>query len=174
VFGGPAPGFGPGTVRTPGSGGAVAITPGTRIPPGSVVDVSNGRGVTLADPKGATAVFSGQKDAVPSQFVYAGVVGGFVELRLTGGNFKACPKRTVQSAAADKPVRRLWGKGKGKFRTKGRYASAAIRGTWWLTADYCTRTLVQVKEGTMTVADIPKKKTVIVKAPKSYSASPKK
>jgi hypothetical protein len=101
-------------------------------------------------------------------------------MRLVGGNFKgkcATAARTtagLNTQAKKTPVRRLWGKGKGKFRTKGRYASAAIRGTWWLTADYCTRTLVQVKEGTMTVADIPKKKTVIVKAPKSYSASPKK
>ncbi len=149
------------------------MTPGQNIPPGTIVDVSNGRGVTLADPKGQKSVFYGQKDGVPSVFVYAGVVGGFVELRLTGGNFKALNARRLQSASAEKPVRRLWGKGKGKFRTKGRYASAAIRGTWWLTADYRTRTLVQVKEGTVTVRDIPKKKTVIVKAGKSYSASRK-
>ena len=173
VYGEPAPGFGPGTVKLPGSGAPKAITPGTRIPPGSIVDVSNGRGVTLSDPTGQKSVFYGQKDGVPSMFVYAGVVQGFVELRLTGGDFKACPKRAVQSAAAEKPVRRLWGKGKGKFRTKGRYASAAIRGTWWLTADYCTRTLVQVKQGSMTVRDLVKKKNVIVTAPKSYSARPK-
>ena len=104
-------------------------------------------------------------------FVYAGVVQGFVELRLTGGNFKACPKRAVQSAAAEKPVRRLWGKGKGKFRTKGRLASAAVRGTWWLTADYCTRTLVQVKQGSMTVRDLVKNTTSSCRRRKSYSAS---
>jgi hypothetical protein len=174
VYGGPAPGLSAGTIKLPGSGSFVPMTAGQNVPPGTIVDVSKGRGVTLADPKGQTSVFSGEKDAVPSQFVYAGVVGGFVELRLTGGNFKACPKRVVQSAAAEKPVRRLWGKGKGKFRTKGRYASAAIRGTWWLTADYCSRTFVRVKEGSVTVVDIPKKKTVIVKAPKSYSAAKKK
>ena len=99
------------------------------------------------------------------------LAGAVVELRLTGGNFRACPKRALLAVGkGSKPVRRLWGRGKGKFRTRGRYASAAIRGTWWLTADYCNRTLVTVKQGTVTVRDLVKKKTVIVSAGKSYSA----
>ena len=73
-------------------------------------------------------------------------------------------------ARAKKPVRRLWGKGKGSFRTKGRYIAAATRGTWWLTEDFCDRSVVTVKEGAMTVRDLVKKKTVVVKAGKSYVA----
>lgn len=171
VYGGPAPGLPPGSVKLPGSSASVPMTAGQNLPPGTVIDVSNGRAVTLADPKGRKAVFFGEKDGVPSVFVMAGVIDGFVELRLTGGNFKICKSRALQSVTkAEKPVRRLWGKGKGAFRTKGRYASAAIRGTWWLTADYCTRTFVSVKQGVMTVRDLVKKKTVIVPAGKSHSA----
>jgi hypothetical protein len=173
VFGGPAPGMPPGTVKLPGATVFVSIKPGQNLPPGTIVDVSNGAAVTLADPKGRKAVFYGKKDGVPSMFVMAGVVRRFVELRLTGGDFKVCKTRSVQRAGkSEKPVRRLWGKGKGSFRTKGRYAAAAVRGTWWLTEDYCTRTLVKVKRGVMTVRDLVKKKTVIVPAGKSYSALP--
>ena len=107
---------------------------------------------------------------MPSVFVIA-LVGTVVELRLIGGNFRACAKRALLAAGkGSKPVRRLWGKGKGRFRTRGRYAAAAIRGTWWLTADYCSRTLISVKQGTVTVRDLVKRKTVTVAAGKSYSA----
>ena len=169
IYGGPAPGRPPGKVKLPGSGSFQTISPGQALPPGTVVDVSKGAGVTLADPKGRNAVFYGEKDAVPSVFVYAGVIGGFVELRLTGGNFRACPKRVAQ-AKKEKPVRRLWGKGKGSFRTTGRYAASTVRGTWWRVEDFCDRSVVTVKEGAMTVRDLVKKKTVVVKAGKSYVA----
>jgi hypothetical protein len=161
VYAGPAPGLRPATVRLPGKA-ASPITPRQAIPQGTVVDVSNGRGVTLADPKGAKSVFYGEKGRGPSVFVYAGVVQGLAELRLTGGGFGACKE----------PVRSLSGKGKGAFRTKGRYASAAARSASWSTADSCTSTVVQVRQGVMTVRDLVKRKTVTVKAPKSYSAGP--
>ena len=42
--------------------------------------------------------------------------------------------------AAKKPKsRKLWGDGKGKFRTKGRYAAATVRGTRWLVAGHAAR-----------------------------------
>jgi hypothetical protein len=98
------------------------------------------------------------------------------ELQLFGANFKkACPtprsRRASTSATRKKKVvRQLWGVGSGKFRTKGRYASATIRGTQWLTQDRCDGTLTRVTEGVVTVRDIPKKKNVAVKAPNSYLA----
>jgi hypothetical protein len=172
VFADPAPGFPPGLVKPPGSSVFVRIKPGQNLPPGTIVDVSNGAAITLADPKGHKAVFYGEKDGVPSLFVFVGVVRKFVELRLTGGDFSVCnAARAVQGTAKkEKPVRRLWGKGKGSFRTKGRYVAAAVRGTWWLTADYCTLSLVKVKRGVMTVRNLVTKKIVIVRAPRSYTA----
>ncbi len=144
------------------------------LPNGAIVDVSNGRGIELADKAGHEAEFYGLKDGVPSKFVVT-TVGGVIQLRLIGGNFKSCGTRTTSSAGATKkPVRRLWGKGKGRFRTSGRYASATVRGTWWLTADFCTNTLVQVRQGTVTVRDFVKGKTVIVKPGKPYRAFSKK
>ena len=169
----PAPGRGPGKTKPPGARRFTPVTAGESIPRGTIVDVSNGSGITITDSKGQKSVFYGEKDAVPSLFVYAGVRAGFVELQLTGGSFKACKPRPPRHAAAQKgkPVRRLWGKGKGAFRTKGRYASAAVRGTWWLTTDYCGSTTVRVKEGVMTVQDLVEKRTVVVRAGKTYSAA---
>jgi hypothetical protein len=102
-------------------------------------------------------------------------VKGVIELRLTGGNFKACGTRRITSLAQanKKPVRRVWGKGKGKFRTKARYASATVRGTWWLTADFCRYTLVRVTQGSVTAQNLGTKKYRVVKASKSYTARPK-
>ena len=73
-----------------------------------------------------------------------------------------------------KKVRRLWGDGKGRFRTKGRHGAATVRGTKWLTQDTCSGTLVRVKRGTVTVRDFAKKKTVVVKKGRTYVARPAK
>ena len=142
------------------------------IPDGAIVDVSNGRGIELTDRDGDSAIFYGAKDGVPSKFV-VDKIGGLIELRLIGGNFTSA--RALQASdAKKKPVRRLWGKGKGNFRTRGRLASATVRGTWWLVADFRAYTLVSVRQGSVTVGDFVKRKTVIVRAGKSYKAFKKR
>ena len=97
-----------------------------------------------------------------------------VEFRLTSGNFAAC-KRKLAAVTATKPpstkvIRQLWAKGKGKFRTRGRYASATVRGTIWLTADRCDGTLTRVNQGTVQVADFTLKKKFLVHAGSSHLA----
>ena len=83
----------------------------------------------------------------------------------------SCPKRGKASAAAKKKKkRRLWGDGKGRFRTEGSYSSATVRGTKWLVEDRCTSTLTRVARGRVTVRDFVKHKTVIVRAGKRYIA----
>ena len=64
----------------------------------------------------------------------------------------------------------LWGSGKGKFRTSGKYSSATVRGTIWLVQDRCEGTLTKVSRGTVQVADFQRHKTVSVKAGHSYLA----
>ena len=70
--------------------------------------------------------------------------------------------------------RRIWGKGKGSFTTKGSKGSASVRGTEWLTEDRCNgTTLFRVRSGIVAVRDFAKKKTIMVKAGKSYVAGKK-
>ena len=64
----------------------------------------------------------------------------------------------------------LWGSGKGKFRTSGKYSSATVRGTIWLVQDRCEGTLTKVSRGTVQVADFQRHTTVSVKAGHSYLA----
>jgi hypothetical protein len=69
---------------------------------------------------------------------------------------------------------KLWGDGKGKFKTSGKYASATVRGTKWLVTDRCDGTLTTVKRGVVSVFDRRRGKTVKVKAPHSYLARAQK
>jgi hypothetical protein len=151
--------------------GGKPFTSGT-IPYNSTVDVTNGR-LVLQIPAGRLTV-SGR--GVSASFkLLRGLDGknAIVELRLTKGDFSACPKRKTSGSAraTAKTVRQLWGDGKGKFRTRGRYAAATVRGTLWLTADRCDGTYVKVNRGVVAVSDLGKRKQVTVRAGRSYLAA---
>ena len=73
-------------------------------------------------------------------------------------------------AERKRPVRKLWGDGKGRFSTKGRYSSATVRGTKWLVIDRCDGTLTRVLRGVVRVRDFRKRKTVDVRAGRTYLA----
>jgi CSLREA domain-containing protein len=72
-----------------------------------------------------------------------------------------------------KRSRRLWGDGKGRFRTKGRNSAATVLGTKWLVKDTCTTTLTRVARGKVKVQDFVKHKTVIVRKGHRYVARSK-
>jgi hypothetical protein len=94
------------------------------------------------------------------------------ELALNGGDFTGCTGTGARASAgpAGKVVRSLWSQGKGRFRTKGKYASATVRGTKWQTTDQCDGTLTSVTEGSVLVRDLRLKKNVVVNAGGSYLA----
>jgi len=66
--------------------------------------------------------------------------------------------------------RSLWVNGKGNFKTRGKRASAIVRGTYWYTEDVGSSTKVTVKRGLVAVRDFVKKHTVLVSAGHSYTA----
>ena len=94
------------------------------------------------------------------------------------GKLENCAKKSkrASTAARKRKGRRLWGKGKGRFRTRGKRSSALVRGTTWLVEDRCDgSTLTRVAEGTVTVRDFGRRKNVTVKKGKRYVAkAPKK
>lgn len=94
---------------------------------------------------------------------------GLTNARLVGGNFAACP--APRASKKQKPVRQLWASGSGRFKTQGRYLSAAIRGTAWQTIDTCSGSTVKVTEGAVTVRDLLNAKTVVVRAGGFYSVT---
>ena len=64
------------------------------------------------------------------------------------------PASTTERHALETPVRKLWGDGRGRFRTRGRYGAATVRGTKWLTQDRCDGTRVRVVRGKVGVQDL--------------------
>ena len=143
-----------------------------QVPYKSKIDVTNGTLVLKTD-TGTVRLFGA---GVFSQFQLLRGTDNkkpIVELKLIGGDFSVCKRKTSSAATAPpKVVRQLWGNGKGRFRTRGRYAAATVRGTYWLTADRCDGTVTRVKRGVVQVSDLPAKKQVTVRAGKSYLAKP--
>jgi hypothetical protein len=161
-------------VRPAGGKTFVPLTRPSQVQFGAVFDARKGAvTIVIANSRGGldTATFSeGQFRLVAA--------GAIAELQLVGGNFKGCPKPAKGGAAAagasrGRNVRHLWGTGSGSFRTKGRFAAATVRGTKWLTDDYCRGTLIKVAVGAVTVRDLVKRKTLALEAPKNYFAGPR-
>jgi hypothetical protein len=98
---------------------------------------------------------------------------GLTELRLKGGSFGKCRARGGRASAAQlsrRTIRRVRGNAKGRFRTRGRGSAATVRGTVWTITDRCDGTLTAVKRGRVAVRDFRRKRTIVVRAGKSYLA----
>jgi hypothetical protein len=126
-----------------------------RYPVGVTVDAQEGA-VRLVVARGdgggvSRAVFSEGKFTVTQ----ARAGDPVADLRLTGPSYAdVCGEGSATaSARRRKRVRRLWGDGKGAFRTSGRYSAATVRGTRWLTEDRCDGTVTRVARGEVVVDD---------------------
>jgi hypothetical protein len=144
-------------VQRPGETSFSRISDTVVIPVGSLVDATEGtvRITSAADVLGhtQTGLFYGgifQVLQAPGRAL-------ITELVLRGGSFAPC-----------RQLRR--GNATGRFRTRGRYASATVRGTIWRTADRCDGTAVSVRRGSVTVSDFPLGKSIVLRAPKTYVA----
>jgi PKD repeat protein len=176
-------------VKLPGSKVYVDVSTLTEIPLGSRIDARKGH-VRI------TAEVNASKHVTQSSNFWDGIfvvtqtkaVKPILVATLVGGTFAGCaPKaasgRAVARAAGAAPglvasaakakkkrskrkVRRLWGHGKGDFRTAGRRSSTTVRGTWWLVEDRCDGTLTRVKQGRVDVRDTRLKKTIRLRAGK--------
>ena len=184
-------------IRRPGSGrarqagptkGFVPLTGAANVPVGSQLDTSKGRVAltSAADTGGVKTQTSDfyqgifavkqsvpkKKPRKPKALVTDLVMKGEIP-RSQCAPLKGA--RSAADAATKKKgpkavLGKLWGSGKGKFRTDGKYSAATVRGTIWLVQDRCDGTLTKVTRGTVQVRDFKRKKTVTVKAGHSYLA----
>ena len=184
-------------IRRPGSGrarqagptkGFVPLTGAANVPVGSQLDTSKGRVAltSAADTGGAKTQTSDfyqgifavkqsvpkKKPKKPKALVTDLVLKGEIP-RSQCAPLKGA--RSAADAATKKKgpksvLGKLWGSGKGKFRTDGKYSAATVRGTIWLVQDRCDGTLTKVRRGTVQVRDFKRKKTITVKAGHSYLA----
>ncbi len=157
-------------VKAKGSNKFVALNADEGIPLGSTVDTTHGTvELTSQQKNGAsqTAKFYDGIFLVTQQ-------GSTINLTLTEKLAK-CSSGKASAAAKKRPKkRRLWGDGKGHFRTKGKHSAATVVGTKWMVQDSCAGTLTKVARGVVSVRDFTKKKTIKVKAGKQYLAKPPK
>jgi hypothetical protein len=152
-------------VRLKGSKTFVDLSTIDDIPLGSTVDTKRGRVELASVPSPGGAVEKVQ--LYDGQFGVA-QKGAITEFALNEA-LAPCSKH-ARTAAAKPKTRKLWGTGKGKFRTKGSYSAATVRGTQWLVQDSCAGTLTRVTQGSVVVTA--GKKRVVVRAGKRYLAKP--
>jgi hypothetical protein len=180
---------GSGRARQAGPGKAfVPLTGAATVPVGSQLDTSKGRVAltSAADTAGAKTQTSDfykgifqvkqsvprKKPKKPKALVTDLVLKGEI------ARSQCAPLKGARSAtdAATKKkgpksvLGKLWGNGKGKFRTDGKYSAATVRGTIWLVEDRCEGTFTKVTRGTVQVRDLKRRRTITVKAGHSYLA----
>ena len=158
--------------KAPGGEWVVLGESGSELPLGTRIDARRGS-VTLTTEDSREAVHTGTFGGGVFSVNQPRRAGGRVDIRLRGGNFSRCRRGRAgeASAAAVRRVRRLWGRDRGgRFRTHGRHSHATVRGTRWLTEDRCGGTFTRVTEGSVVVRDLVRRKSVVVRAGRSYLA----
>ena len=177
-------GKGPRAVTPPA--GFVPLKGAANIPIGSQLDTANGRvALTSAADTGGkktqkadfyTGIFQIKQSVPKKKPKKAKALITDLVLKGEPPRSQCAPQKGARSAGANKKkgpqavLGQLWGSGKGKFRTSGKYSSATVRGTIWLVQDRCEGTLTKVSRGTVQVADFQRNKTVSVTAGHSYLA----
>jgi hypothetical protein len=162
------------TVKVPGAATYVALSDAAALPVGSILDTREGS-ITLrsALPNGSTqaGIFHGGLFEVRQPQGAGGVTELALRGALTGCHHAAARAAATSKKKKGKPPRRLWGRdSKGNFRTRGGNSVATVRGTAWYVEDRCDGTLTRVSEGSVSVFDRGRHRTVLVRAGHSYLA----
>jgi hypothetical protein len=101
-----------------------------------------------------------------------------LEGALKGGpNYATCKARKAgeaSAAASSKTLQLLRASARGKFKTRGKYAAATIRGTKWTTSDRCDGTLIHDITHSVAVTDFVRHKSIVLHAGQSYLAKRRK
>jgi PKD domain len=157
-------------VRLPGDESFQQLPDIEELPMGSTIDARRGR-VEL------TTVRDRRNRLQDGRF-YGGIFrvrqrarDRFVTELVLSQRLAPCP-RPGSASAARAAKRRLWGDGEGRFRSRGRYSSAAVRGTRWLVQDSCDGTLTRVRTGVVAVRDFVRDRRIVLTAGERYLAGP--
>lgn len=164
-------------VRTAGDQPAQPLAAASAVPVGTRVDARAGTVELTAalDASGRqqTATFSGAVFEVRQPRGR----GGLTQIVLARKGAPCAPiagrrGRVIAGVAKRRrPVASLWGQDDhGAFQTRGRGSVATVRGTRWLTQDFCDGTRTRVVSGAVAVRDLGTGRTVVVHAGHSHFA----
>ena len=174
-------------VRLPNGHGFVALTEARQLPVGTKIDALRGTiqllAASAAAGKTQTGTFGGavfgltqsskgRDKGLTTLSLLEGVVRGGPSYASCRASRAGGPPGAGATAARvnRRTLQLLHATASGRFKTRGRYAAATVRGTIWDTADRCDGTLVRVRRGAVTVTDFVRHKTVTVRAGHSYLA----
>ena len=161
-------------VRLPGTESFVSLSDVRELPLGSTLDTRRGKVEVATERRKRGGRVQRGRFFGGLFVVRQRKLERYVTELLLRGELSGCPRDSGKAtAAARRKKRRLWGNGNGRFRTRGRYSSGAVRGTKWLTEDRCDGTLTVVRRGTVVVRDFSKEKGIILQAGGRYLARPR-
>src|SRR5215208_2871513 len=143
-------------VKVPGSNQFQELNGNKTIPVGSQIDARKGviRMQTASDASGGTQTGNFSQ----GRFVMQQRPGTRPTTDLLLKGKLGCKKSSGKVSAAARRSRRLFGNARGRYRSRGRHATATVRGTIWSMRDTCNSTTVKVKRGVVSVRDLRKKK----------------
>ncbi|MGO9973770.1 MAG: hypothetical protein ACLP01_13385 [Solirubrobacteraceae bacterium] len=166
--------------------GFIPLTEARQLPTGTQVDSRMGTiqlvAASSSHGKTQTGTFGGAIFGIAQD--RTGLTKGLTTLSLLEGAFPgaptytSCPRADPDDATAraahvnPKVLQTLHASDNhGKFRTRGRYSSATVRGTVWTISDRCDGTLTSVQRGTVLVSVFATRKTIDLHAGQSFLAS---
>jgi hypothetical protein len=159
--------------------GFIPLTEARQLPVGTIFDASAGMvrltSATVVKGRPQTGDFGGGVFKLLQNRKERGLTE--LDLVVSTATTNTCPTvgkaaRAAASKALPKAVLNLLraSDNRGKFRTRGRYSSATVRGTVWTMSDRCDGTLTTVKRGSVVVSDFRRKRQIVVRAGRSYLA----
>ncbi len=170
-------------LKCAGAGSTTELAASLQIPVGCQVNArkgtvrltsSRGAGLETQSAKFRAGIFRVLQGAGAQPFTVLQLAGS---LRCGGSTSgvaaqDAGPKAELAKKKKRKGGRKLWGKGKGKFKTKGKKGAGSVRGTEWLVADRCSGpTEARVNRGTVKFRDFTANRTVTLRRGDSYSTA---
>jgi hypothetical protein len=161
-------------VKAPGSAGFTTLTAGAAVPVGAVLDTRSGT-VALTSARTGGRMQTATFHSGVFEVRQSAKSGGMTDIFLRGPAVSCGRSRAGARAAAvakrKRPKRQLWGRDSGgRFRTHGKNSVATVRGTSWVTTDTCSGTRTTVRSGAVSVRDVHRHRTVLVRAGHSYLA----
>jgi Ca2+-binding RTX toxin-like protein len=142
------------------------------LPLGSSLDTTSGAVRVVTAPRGGAATAQ-RRPRVQSGTFSDGMFevrqrrrsGAATVLELQGGSFRGCRARGRKAI-----IRRLKGRGRGRFTTIGRLSSTLTRRGRWVVEDRCDGTLTRIHSGLGTVLDPRVRRRIVVRPGRSHLA----
>jgi hypothetical protein len=151
------------SIKVPPASSFSALSSERQVPVGTTVDASAGVVRLAAATGGGTPLDAGDFQAGIFEIRQSRAEPGVTELRIRDGQpaSKACG---TQRGRTQRVFGRLLGNAHGRFRTRGEFSVATVRGTDWGVRDRCDGTLTVVRRGVVAVTDVRRHTTIVVHA----------